>query len=94
MILSRSFSSLLLPALALLSLSVRASPHSREISRTAALKLTVKVNSSGIKTIAAADRARAQALVQGSGSSSINAANGNVMYTADIGVGTPPTYCK
>jgi saccharopepsin len=95
MVLSRSLSFLLLPALAFLSLSARASPHLRTAfeSKTAALKLAVSVNSNGIKNIAAADRARSQAL-QGRDGSSINVNNSQTIYTADIGVGTPPTYCK
>ncbi|KAG2109115.1 acid protease [Suillus cothurnatus] len=89
---SRSFSSLLtLPALALLSLSTSALPHPRTASTTAALKLAVRINSYGIKNIAAADRARFQTL-QSSGSSSINANNTGTIYTADIGVGSPATY--
>ncbi|KAG0705808.1 acid protease [Suillus ampliporus] len=92
MVLSRSLSALLaLPALAFLSLSARASPHPRTASSTAALKLAVRINSSGIKNIAAADRARAQVLVQNGGSSSIDVTMNVVMYTADIGVGSPPT---
>jgi hypothetical protein len=91
---SRSFSSLLaLPALALLSLSTSALPHPRTASTTAALKLAVRINSYGIKNIAAADRARFQTL-QSSGSSSVNANNTGTIYTADIGVGSPATYCK
>jgi saccharopepsin len=95
MVLSKSLSSLLLPALAFLSLSARASPHLRTAfeSKTAALKLAVSVNSNGIKNIAAADRARSQALQDGS-SSSINATNSKTIYTADIGVGNPATYCE
>jgi hypothetical protein len=95
-VLSRSVAFLLLPALAFLSLSVRASPHSQTLPRTAALKLAARINSNGIKHIAAADRARARALLAGrSGdSSSINATNTGMLYTVDIGVGSPPTDCK
>ncbi|OAX43684.1 acid protease [Rhizopogon vinicolor AM-OR11-026] len=92
MVLSRSLSYLLLPALAFLSLSARASPHSRTIPSTATLKLAVKINANGIKNIAAADRARAQIFLQGGASSSISAVNGGLDYTAVIGVGSPPTY--
>ncbi|KAG1842520.1 acid protease [Suillus subalutaceus] len=92
MIPSTSFSSFLaLPALALLSLSVSALSHPRAASGTAALKLAVSINSYGIKNIAAADRARIQAL-QAGGSSSVNANNTIMIYTADIGVGSPETY--
>ncbi|KAG1821550.1 aspartic peptidase domain-containing protein [Suillus subaureus] len=92
MVPSRAFSSLLaLPALAFLSLSASALPHLRTASSTAALKLAVRINSYGIKNIAAADRARIQAL-QAGGSSSIDATNAVAMYTADIGVGSPATY--
>ncbi|KAG1868590.1 acid protease [Suillus subluteus] len=91
MVPSTSFSSLLaLPALAFLSLSVSALPHAQTASSTTALKLAVKINSYGIKNIAAADRARIQAL-QAGGSSSINANNTGSIYTADIGVGSPAT---
>jgi hypothetical protein len=94
MVLSQYLSSLFLPALAFLSLSARASPHPRMIPRTATLKLSVGINSNGIKNIAAADRARFQALSQSGGSSSIDASNAQMTYSTDIGVGTPPTYCK
>lgn len=91
MVPSRSLSSLLaLPALAFLSLSASALPHPRTASSTAALKLAVRINSYGIKNIAAADRARIQVL-QAGGSSSVNAANAGTTYTADIGVGSPAT---
>ncbi|KAG1774539.1 acid protease [Suillus placidus] len=91
MVPSRSLSSLLaLPALAFLSLSASALPHPRTASSTAALKLAVRINSYGIKNIAAADRARIQVL-QAGGSSSVNAANAAMIYTADIGVGSPAT---
>ncbi|KAG2048393.1 acid protease [Suillus hirtellus] len=89
---SRSLSSLLaLPALAFISLSASASPYPRTASSPATLKLAVRINSYGIKNIAAADRARIQAR-QAGGSSSISAINNVMTYTADIGVGNPPTY--
>ncbi|KAG0705809.1 acid protease [Suillus ampliporus] len=92
MVLSRSLSAFLtLPALAFLSLSARASPHPRTASSTAALKLAVRINSNGINNIVAADRTRAQVLVQNGGGSSIDVTMAVVMYTADIGVGSPPT---
>ncbi|KAG1834252.1 acid protease [Suillus variegatus] len=91
MIPSRSLSSLLtLPALAF-SLSASAFPHPRTASSTATLKLAVRINSYGTKNIATADRARIQALQAGS-SSSISATNDVMIYTADIGVGSPATY--
>ena len=93
MILSRSLSSLLLPVLAFFSLSARASPYSKTASRTSTLRLAVRINSNGIRNIVTADRARVE-LLQAGGSSSINASNMEMYYTADIGVGTPPTYCK
>ena len=93
MVLSQCLSSVFLSTLAFLSLSARASPHPRTIPRTATLKLSVRINSNGIKNIAAADRARFQALQSGS-SSSINAINAQTTYSTDIGVGTPPTNCK
>ncbi|KAG1898130.1 acid protease [Suillus fuscotomentosus] len=92
MIPSRSLSSLLaLPALAFFSLSASAFPHPRTASSTATLKLAVRINSYGTKNIATADRARIQAL-QAGGSSSISATNDVMIYTADIGVGSPATY--
>ncbi|KAG1797754.1 acid protease [Suillus plorans] len=92
MIPSRSLSSLLtLPALAFFSLSASAFPHPRTASSTATLRLAVRINSYGTKNIATADRARIQAL-QAGGSSSISATNDVMIYTADIGVGSPATY--
>ncbi|KAG2048396.1 acid protease, partial [Suillus hirtellus] len=80
-----------LPALVFFSLSASAFPHPRTASSTATLKLAVRINSYGIKNIAAADRARIQAR-QAGGSSSISVTNDVTTYTADIGVGSPPTY--
>jgi len=90
---SRSLSSFLLPALAFLSLSARASPYSRIESRTSTLKLAVRINANGITNIVTADRARVESM-QAGGSSSTDVNNQGLAYTADIGVGTPPTYCK
>ncbi|OJA14410.1 hypothetical protein AZE42_07674 [Rhizopogon vesiculosus] len=95
MLFCTSLSSLLLPVLAFLSLSARASPHSRTIPTTAVLKLAVKINSNGIKNIVAADRARIQDSIQDGGNPSISAADTSPrLYTTEIGVGTPPTYYK
>jgi len=94
MVLSASLSFLFLPALAFFSLSARALPHSRTTPRVATLKLAVRINSYGVKSIADVDRARAKSLQEDSSGSSISAANSGMIYTADIGVGTPPTYCK
>ncbi|KAG2103766.1 acid protease [Suillus discolor] len=92
MVSSGSHSSLLaLLALAFLSLSASALPRPRTASTTAALKLAVRINSYGIKNIAAADRARLKVL-QAGGSSSVNASNTVTTYTADVGVGSPATY--
>ncbi|KAG2120234.1 acid protease [Suillus clintonianus] len=95
MVLSTSLSSLLaLPVLAFFSLSARASPHPpRTPLSTAAstLKLAVRINSSGVKNIAGADRARVRDLQAGR-SSSISATNAATIYTADVGVGSPATY--
>ncbi|KAG2147737.1 acid protease [Suillus bovinus] len=91
MVSSGSLASLALPALAFLSLSANALPHHRTASSTAALKLAVRINSYGIKNIAAADQARVQALQAGD-SSSISATNAMTTYTANIGVGSPATY--
>ncbi|KAG0705812.1 acid protease [Suillus ampliporus] len=90
MVLSSSLLPLLtLPVLAFLSLSARASPHPRTASSTTTLKLAARINSNGVKNIAAADRARARGLQNGS--SSINATNAVRIYTIDVGVGSPPT---
>ncbi|KAG1851515.1 aspartic peptidase domain-containing protein [Suillus tomentosus] len=92
MVSSRSLSSLLaLLAPAFFSLSASALPHPRTASSPATLKLAVRINSYGIKNIAAADRARIQARQAGA-SSSISVTNDVMFYTADIGVGSPPTY--
>jgi len=93
MVFSKYLSSLLLLALVFLSPSARASPYPKAASRTSTLKLAVRINSNGIRNIVAADRARVK-LLQDGGSSSANASNEGLAYTADIGVGTPPTYCK
>jgi len=90
---SKYLSSLFLLALVFLSPSARASPYPTAASRTSTLKLAVRINSNGIRSIVAADRARVK-LLQDGGSSSTNASNDGLSYTADIGVGTPPTYCK
>ncbi|KAG2363833.1 aspartic peptidase domain-containing protein [Suillus spraguei] len=92
MVSSRSLSTLLaLPALTFLSLSASALPHPRTASSKTALKLAVRINSYGIKTIAAVDRARIQ-ILQAGGSPSVNATNVGTTYTAEIGVGSPATY--
>ncbi|KAG1891613.1 acid protease [Suillus fuscotomentosus] len=89
---SISLSSLLaLLALAFFSLSASALPHPRTASSPATLKLAVRINSYGTRNIVAADRARIQARQTGS-SSSISVTNDVMLYTADIGVGNPPTY--
>ncbi|KAG2147742.1 acid protease [Suillus bovinus] len=89
---SRSLSSFFaLPVLAFFSLSASALPHLRTASSTATLKLAIRINSYGIRNIAAADRARVQVL-QAGGSSSVSATNAVMMYTADVGVGSPATY--
>ncbi|KAG0705799.1 acid protease [Suillus ampliporus] len=88
MVRSKSLSYLLtLPVLAFLSLSAKALPHPRTASSTATLKLAVRINSNGVKNIAAADRARAYVLKANGDSSSIDVANAQMMYTADVGVG-------
>jgi len=86
--------SLLFQVLTLLSLSVWASPYPRGGSKTATLKLAVRINSNGIKNIADADRVRVRTLQQDSHNPSIDATNAGVIYTAEIGVGNPSTYCK
>ena len=95
MVLSKSFTSIVLPVLAFLLLSARASPHPQAQPSASALKLTVRRNSFRTNGAISADRARARALLQRSVTSSISATNyANAYYSADVGVGTPPTYCK
>ncbi|OJA16659.1 hypothetical protein AZE42_13356, partial [Rhizopogon vesiculosus] len=93
MVLFKSLASLLIPVLALLLQSARASPRPRGSPGTTTLKLTLRINSVETSNTTVAARARARALLQRSGNSSISAANyDGVYHSADVGVGNPPTY--
>jgi saccharopepsin len=89
-----AFLSLLLVVLS----TVGASPLSHDTpNRT--LRISAKMNSMGAANIAAADKARAQAIKQAGqkgkrdGTSSF-ITNTFVSYTAQVGVGSPATECK
>ncbi|KAJ8591317.1 acid protease [Rhizopogon salebrosus TDB-379] len=90
MVLSKSLASLLLPVLALVSLSVRASPRPRTPLSTDALKLAIKFNP--IQTRSAVGQARARALLQRDASSISTASVEGLVFSASVGVGSPPTY--
>jgi hypothetical protein len=95
MVLSKSLASLLLSVLAFVSLSAKASPHPRAPLSTDAFKLAVKFNPIETGNTTAVGQARARALLRRGGSSSISAASsGGLYYSADVGVGNPPTSCK
>lgn len=96
------FPSKALLSIVLIALSaVDASPLRREVAPTLNFAARVNARANNDLNIAAADRARAQAMQQlgkttskrDSGSSfSIN--NAVVSYTAQVGVGSPATQCK
>ena len=80
---------------------VLASPVSRDTGK-ATLKFSRGFSTSGSSNLAQKDRARVQAFVQrphlsqrsaSTGSGSVSVANAAVYYTAEVGVGTPPTNC-
>jgi saccharopepsin len=90
---SKALISILLIALSI----VDASPLRPEAAPT--LHFTARVNARGSNlNIAAADQARAQAMVHSSfskrASSSFSVANAVTAYTAQVGVGSPATQCK
>ncbi|KAG1817946.1 aspartic peptidase domain-containing protein [Suillus subaureus] len=76
--------------------SADASPL-RPVAGKATLSFTARVNARGAVNIAAADRARAQAMKQAgsmgkrAGRSSFSITNAVVTYTAQVGVGSPAT---
>ena len=78
--------------------SVDASPLNRSTGK-GTLSFATRTNKSGALNIAEKDRARAQALKDTAHLSkravvsSINATNAGVLYTAQVGFGSPPTYC-
>lgn len=78
--------------------AVHASPVSRAMGK-AALKFSTKINATGFNNLVKKDQARAQALRQlphlserSASKGSVSATNAAVFYTAEVGVGTPPTY--
>ncbi|KAG2137226.1 acid protease [Suillus cothurnatus] len=89
---SKAFLSILFVVLS----SVDASPLS-PVTGKASLTFTARVNARGAVNVAAADRARAQAMKQAgyidkrAGKSSFNITNAVVTYTANVGVGSPAT---
>ncbi|KIM81111.1 hypothetical protein PILCRDRAFT_821935 [Piloderma croceum F 1598] len=96
---TRSLLSLLLIAVSLGS-SVTASPTPRDSKATLAFARSFNLSGTGFQNIADADRARAQALISSArvkggqnkrAVSSILVTNTAVTYTANVGVGTPPT---
>ena len=93
------------PSKALLSLilitltAVDASPLSRRTGK-ATLSFATKINKRGTLNIAEQDRARAQAMKQATAtgqlrkrSASFSITDAGVFYTAEVGVGNPPTSC-
>ena len=90
------------PSKALLSLilialtAVDASPLSRRTGK-ATLSFATKINKRGTLNIAEQDRARAQAMKQAGQlrkrSASFSITDTGVSYTAEVGVGNPPTSC-
>ena len=90
--------------LALSTTTVNATPIQQR-NQNSALGLVAKINASGSKTLADIDRARVAGLiaqVQGGKSSThqrradgtVVATDDGVTYTANVGVGTPPTDCE
>lgn len=95
----------MLPFIALLSLllivlaTVNASPlRSNAVKHT--LSFSSRMNAKRVTNIAAADKARAQAMklashqIKRDGSSSFSITNSVVAYTAQVGVGSPATECE
>ena len=78
--------------------AVDASPLSRS-SGKGTLSFATRINKSGELNIAEKDRARAQALKDTAHLSkrailpSANVTNTAMWYTAQVGIGIPPTYC-
>ncbi|KAG0699371.1 acid protease [Suillus ampliporus] len=89
---SKALLSILLVALS----SVDASPLHRDAGK-ATLSFAARVNARGAVNVAAADRARAQAMRQAvskdkrAGRSSFSITNAVVTYTAQVGIGSPAT---
>ena len=93
------FPSKTLLSLTLIAFSlVDASPLSRHTGKnTLSVARRVNERKSGTLSIAEIDRARAQAKIQGGKLSkrdeSVSVTNTAVTYTAQVGVGNPPTSC-
>ncbi|KIJ65854.1 hypothetical protein HYDPIDRAFT_87296 [Hydnomerulius pinastri MD-312] len=87
---SKALLSFLLVALS----AVDATPLRRDTGK-ATLSFAAKVNAAGVANVAAADKARAAAMRQashhGKRSESFDITNAAVSYTAQVGVGNPPT---
>ncbi|KAF8452923.1 aspartic peptidase domain-containing protein [Boletus edulis BED1] len=85
----------LLSSLLLSSGFVHASPLSRDTGK-ASLTISIKINTVGVGQLVEKERARIQSLKyathDSSGRGSFNVSNYGVFYTAEVGVGTPPTY--
>ena len=91
---SKTFLSLLLVTFSL----VDASPLSRHTGRnTLSIARRISERKSGTLSIAEIDRARARAKIQagklGKRDESVSVTNAFVGYTAQVGVGNPPTSC-
>lgn len=91
------FSSKMLLSLILITLTVvDASPLNRRTGK-ATLSFATRINERGTLSIVEMDRARAQAMKQagqlGKRSASLSVTNTGVVYTAQVGIGSPPTDC-
>ena len=92
-------------ALALSATTTNATPIQQRGQSLGILGIAAKINASGFKNLADIDRARLAAMIaQGQGEISgthakradgtVVATDSGVSYTANVGVGSPPTYCK
>lgn len=94
---SRNFVSCLL--LAAICNIARATVVGRDTGKTT-LKFSTGINTAGFTNLPEKDRARARARMlqlphpgeRSARSTTVGAANAAVSYTAEVGVGTPPTY--
>ena len=91
--------------LALSAATTNATPIQQRGQGPTVLGITAKINASGFKNLADIDRARLAAMmaqVQDGNSGThtkrkdgtVVATDNGVSYTANVGIGTPPTYCK
>lgn len=89
------FSTVFLILFLVLSSSANASPIRRLIAGKIPLGFSAVLDPTGGPSIVDADRARAQALGKGSGQTdSVSAKNAVMGYTAQVGIGDPPTQCE